>query len=156
MGKEEDRSNLWKWAIPTGLVVILLFSFATYQWIIPRTELEIRTVYHEAPGGGGTGGMINLNVLLTNWGNREVEDLDCTAVIRETGGSEMGRGIIEGESLLRKDNVEIVIQFVGSQFNTYDIELSIRFGCTGNTYINEFSYSTFEDQMNIVFVDTAG
>ncbi|MGA1822919.1 MAG: hypothetical protein ACMUIG_10380 [Thermoplasmatota archaeon] len=154
MDRVEDIRNLWKWVLPAGLVVILVLGFSAYQWIIPRTELEVRTVYHEAPGGGGTGGLINLNVLLTNWGNREIEDLDCTAVIREMDGSEMGRGVVEGESLSRKDNVEIIIQFVGSQYNTYSVDMSVRFECSGSTYFRELNYKTHEDQMNLVFVDT--
>ena len=74
----KDWNDRLTWLVPLAVLILVLLSFGTYQWIIPRTDLEVRTVYHEAPGGGGTGGTVNINVLLTNLGNREIGSLECS------------------------------------------------------------------------------
>lgn len=134
--------------------MVVLVAFAAYSYVIPRTELEVRTVYHESPGGGGTGGVINVNILLTNRGNRGLTGLDCSVNVVEANGTEMTRGGIEGGSLLSRDNTEIRLSFIGSHYSTYMIIVVVVFGSMGNTITAEIEHSTIEDSMNLVFVDT--
>lgn len=142
-----------KWLVPLIVLGILLLAFLTYQWIIPRTNLEIRTVYHESPGGGGTGGSINLNVLLTNWGNRKLGSLDCFVRIYDDHGREVARNDIDDMSLSRGDNAEIRIAFIGSQYIDYTIDIDVSFSSTGDNYSRDIEHRTVEDQMNLVFVN---
>ncbi|MGA1848776.1 MAG: hypothetical protein ACMUHB_05485 [Thermoplasmatota archaeon] len=151
--ESNGQDRRWMWALPFAILAVILLSFATYQWAIPRTNLEIRTVYHESPGGGGTGGTLNVNVLFTNKGNREIEDLGSTITV-----TELGRGIRERYSLDPSNigtgkNIEVKIAFIGSQYETYLISVSVSFVCTGDSHAQTLEYQTVEDVMNLVFVE---
>jgi hypothetical protein len=148
-----NSDNKWMWALPLGVLLVILLSFATYQWIIPRTDLEVRTVYHEAPGGGGTGGTININVLFTNLGNRDVSSLECDVTVTIKGDGVVTRHSSGPETLSMDDNVEIKITHIGSHYVTYLIDLDISFECSGDSYSNTMNYETIEDTMNLVFVE---
>ena len=154
--REKGSWRIKKWVVPLVILLILLISFATYQWIIPRTDLEIRSVYHESPGGGGTGGAINYNVLITNWGNRKVEDLSCSVRIVNSTGGVVASDSVQDISLSRKENVELKLHFIGDQFSRFRMYTHMIFDCGGDTYIEDFDHSTHEDQMNLVFVDNIG
>jgi len=136
--------------------LVVLVAFTTYQYVVPRTRLEVRTVYHESPGGGGTGGVINVNVLMTNRGNREVTGLDCSVYVQGANSSEMTRGGIEDETLRSRDNMEIRLSFIGSHYSTYRIVVQLVFGSMGDTIGREIMHSTREDSMNLVYVDSIG
>jgi len=144
------------WFIPVGLLVVLLVSLSLYLWIIPRTELEVRTVYHESPGGGGTGGVMNVNVLLTNMGNREVSSLTCNVVVMSDGSTVHGRSEGGSISLSRMEVAEISMHFTGSQYEEYTITVSLSFNCCGNTEVEDLEFTTSEDEMNLVFVEKVG
>ncbi len=150
---EKDGHSKMRWLVPLGVVVIVLLGFIIYQWVIPRTNLEIRTVYHESPGGGGTGGVINLNVLLTNWGNREVSDLDCMVIVHDSNGQEVARNILDDMTLSRSENAEMKLTFIGSQYLLYNISIDIDFRSNGNSHDRFIEHETEEEQMNLVFVD---
>jgi hypothetical protein len=132
---------------------VILLGFATYQWVIPRTDLEVRTVYHEAPGGGGTGGTININVLLTNLGNRQVGSLECDVVVSVEGSGIVARHSLGPETLGQGENVEIKIAHIGSHYDTYILDIDLSFDCSGNSLSKDLSYETEEDVMNLVFVE---
>jgi len=150
---EEEKTNRWMWVVPLVVLVVILTLFASYQWIIPRTDLEVRTVYHEAPGGGGTGGTININILLTNLGNRDVSSLDCHATIYIKGGGVVTRHSIVDEVLTQGENVEIKLVHIGSQYETYRLDIDVSFDSVGNSHLENLEYETREDLMNMVFVE---
>lgn len=145
--------NKWMWMLPLGVLLVIILSFATYQWIIPRTDLEVRTVYHEAPGGGGTGGTININVLFTNLGNREVRSLECDVSISILDEGVVTRHSSGPDTLSSDENIEIKITHTGSHYVTYVIDLEVSFECSGDSHSRTMSYQTVEDTMNIVFVE---
>lgn len=147
----DDRR--WMWALPFTVLAVILLSFATYQWFIPRTNLEIRTVYHESPGGGGTGGTLNVNVLFTNKGNREINDLKATITITEVGQGIRERYSLDPRGVDTRKNVEVKITFIGSQYETYRISVEVSFECKGNSYAETLEYVTIEDVMNLVYVE---
>jgi hypothetical protein len=148
-----EKGKKRKWLVPVIAIAVVLLLFASYQWIIPRTNLEIRTVYHESPGGGGTGGVININILLINKGNRRIDDLDCMVIVRETGGREVGRNNLESMDLSRGTNAEIKLNVIGSQYRGYRISIDLSFEEFRGRETVTLEHSTTEDQMNLVFVD---
>jgi hypothetical protein len=151
MNGGEDRR--WMWALPFAVLAVILLSFATYQWAIPRTNLEIRTVYHESPGGGGTGGTMNVNVLFTNKGNRDIDDLRSTITVIEVGRGIRERYSLDPSRITTGRNIEVKITFIGSQYETYRISAVVYFECTGDSYTETFEYETVEDVMNLVYVE---
>ncbi len=151
-GSRENR----KWMIPLIVLLLILAGVVSYQWLIPRTDLEVRTVYHEATGGGGTGGLIHVNILLTNWGNREIRDLYCRYTVTIVNGSEMAHHESSSMILQRKENAELKLDFVGSQYWEYLIEIEISFRGSSGKISKDFGYHTVEDTMNIVFIERIG
>ena len=145
-----------KWMIPLIVLLLILAGVVSYQWLIPRTDLEVRTVYHEATGGGGTGGLIHVNILLTNWGNREISDLHCRYTVSIVNGSEMAHHESSSMILQRKDNAELKLDFVGSQYWEYLIEIQISFTGSSGKVSKDLAYNTFEETMNIVFIERIG
>jgi hypothetical protein len=145
-----------RWAVPSAVIVLVIISIISYQFIVPRTSLEVRTVYHESPGGGGTGGIINVNVLLSNRGNRDLTDIACTVLVRDGSGSVLSRDGLEGTSLRSRDNTELRLSFVGNHYSTYTITLTIELVSMGDTLAREIVHTTREDSMNLVFVDRLG
>ena len=150
---KESIDTKWMWALPLVVLLIILLSFASYQWLIPRTNLEVRTVYHEAPGGGGTGGTININVLLTNLGNREISSLKCDVIFSIQGGGIVQRHSMGPESLVQNENIEIKVSYIGSHYDTYLIGIDVSFDCSGDSHSKSLNYETKEDAMNLVFVE---
>ncbi|MGA1865864.1 MAG: hypothetical protein ACMUFK_00185 [Thermoplasmatota archaeon] len=150
----------WKkkmpWMAPLVVLIFLLISFGMYQWVIPRTDLEVRTVYHEALGGGGTGGTVNVNILLSNLGNRNVRSLECSVSVSLKDGGSVGRHDSGPSNLAAGENIEIRITSIGSHYETYLIDLDVRFECSGNTHLRSLSYETREDTMTLVFVENLG
>ena len=110
-GSVRERYGNRIWLVPLLSLLVLLIAFATYEWVIPRTNLEIETVYHEGIVGGGTGGSINVNVILANEGNREIEDLNCRILIREKYGVLITEKVVEGIALGKGENTEVKIHF---------------------------------------------
>jgi len=150
---KEEWNERAVWLVPVVVTMVLLVSFGMYQWVIPRTDLEVRTVYHEAPGGGGTGGTIHFNVLLSNLGNREIGSLDCSVLVQLKGGGKVASHETGPEALVPGDNMEIKITYIGSQYETYLIKIDVRFDCLGDTHTQTLDYETKEDLMNMVFVE---
>lgn len=152
MGEENGHTRK-RWLVPVIVILIVFFGFSLYQWVIPRTNLEIRSLYHESPAGGGTGGSINLNVLFTNWGNREITEFSGMIIVRDHKGIEVARNSVDGMVLSRGDNAEVKLSFIGSQYKEYSIHLDVEFSCSGSTHERTIEHVTIEDQMNLVFVD---
>ncbi|MFW3146285.1 MAG: hypothetical protein ACMUIE_05690 [Thermoplasmatota archaeon] len=150
---DAPNSNRWKWVLPFVVLIVILVVFSMYQWVIPRTDLEVRTVYHEAPGGGGTGGGININILMTNKGNRDIEELTCFARVRDQEGEVVAFREVESLFMESRENVELKLHFVGSQYETYRISLDLDFSSVGRQYSRDLTYTTVEDTMNLVFVE---
>ncbi|MEA3559719.1 MAG: hypothetical protein U9R75_10740 [Candidatus Thermoplasmatota archaeon] len=143
----------WKWGLPFVVIAMILFTFSMYQWIIPRTDLEVRTVYHEAPGGGGTGGTININVLLTNQGNRDIDDLECIVWVRSGEGEVLSFKEVKNVFLGSRENTEMKLVIVGSHYSVYKIAVELLFHSVGSDHSRDLDYSTSEDAMNLVFVE---
>ena len=139
--------------VPFAVAILVLLAVGGYTFVIPRSALEVRTVYHETPGGGGTGGIINVNVLLTNKGNRQIEGLKCQASVMGPGGRIMDMTSAEGLSISPGNNAELKMVFTGSQYDDYDIEVHLRYDCRGQTHIHDLAHTTSEDEMNLVYVD---
>jgi hypothetical protein len=150
---DRNTDTKWMWIVPMAVLLVILLGFASYQWLIPRTDLEVRTVYHEAPGGGGTGGTINVNVLLTNMGNRDVSTLKCDVIVMLEGGGSVARHSLGPESLGQGENVEIKMPYIGSQYDNYLIDIEVSFDSSGDSHYKSLNYQTEEDVMNIVFVE---
>ena len=141
------------YAVPAIIVLTLLVGSGLFIYIIPRTDLSVRTVYHETPGGGGTGGVINVNVLLKNSGNTDIEDLSIDVKVLNSTGRYMSGQIGRDVAISPGRCAELKINFVGSQYDTYAISIHLRFESRSGTTIANLDHVTREDEMNLVFID---
>jgi len=136
--------------VPFAVLAVILVTAGTVIYVVPRTDLRVRIVYHETPGGGGTGGIMNINVVLDNRGNRDISGLDCgVSVTRD--GRPVSADSVADVSLPPGDIAEVRLVIIGSQYYTYSIISHIRFECRGQTYMADLSCVTVEDEMNQVF-----
>jgi hypothetical protein len=144
------------YAIPAVIVLVLLIGAGVYLYVIPRSGLSVRTIYHETPGGGGTGGVINVNIVMENTGNQGVDGLSFEIGIKNSTGAYMTGRSGQDLSIPPGKNAEIKLNFVGSQYDTYEIKIHIRFDSGGDTTISDLLHRTVEDEMNLVFEDDLG
>ena len=135
------------------IVVIILVANALYMFIIPRVNLEIITLYNEGIGGGGTGGMININTKLKNSGTVSIEDIDITIIVMNETNVQRDELESTGITLSPSEDHELKLNFIGNHYLTYFIFVDVTFYASGDEYTKSYSYKTYEDPMNIKFED---
>jgi hypothetical protein len=135
-----------------ALVALLAGGFLIYYYVYPRVDLEIKTLYHERIGGGSTGGGINVNIQLTNKGTVDIEGLGITVnIINETDSLMKSESLSMGD-IEPHDVQEAAMDFIGNHLETYYITISVKFSSNGEAFAKDYSYKTYEESMNIVFV----
>lgn len=139
-------------AIVLAIVVLVIGAILIYYYVYPRVDLEIKTLYHERIGGGGTGGGININILFSDKGTTDIEGLSIVMnVINQTDALMIRESLAVGD-INPHEAQEASVDFVGNHLETYYITLSVRFSSDGESFAKDYSYKTYEDSMNIVFV----
>jgi flagellar basal body-associated protein FliL len=145
-----------KKAIIVGVIVIaiiILLANVLYLFVLPRVNLEIITVYNEGVGGGGTGGMININTKLKNIGTVKIDDLTITVTVFNSTDHQMDKLVSPDNQISPSNDREIKINFIGNHYETYYIEVELSFYSNQKNYDDDYSYKTYEDSMNIKFED---
>ncbi len=135
------------------IVIIILLANALYFFVLPRVNLEIITVYNEGIGGGGTGGMININTKLENIGTLKLDDLTITITVLNSTKYQMDRLVTSNIQISPSNDKEIKLNFIGNHYETYYIELELSFYSNQDDYKKSYSYVTHEDPMNIKYED---
>ena len=139
-------------AIVLAILVIVIGAILVYYYVYPRVDLEIKTLYHERIGGGSTGGGININILFSNKGTTTIEGLSIVMnVINQTDALMKRESLTVGDIEPHKAQ-EASLNFIGNHLETYYITLSVRFSSDGEAFSKDYSYKTYEEAMNIVFV----
>ena len=116
-------------------------------------NLEIITVYNEGIGGGGTGGLININTKLKNVGTVSIDELVITITTLNSSNYQMHRLISPDNYLSPSEDHEVRQNFIGNHYETYYIQINIAFYSNGKNYNKTLSHKTYEDPMNIKFED---
>ena len=135
------------------IVIIIVVANVLYFFVIPRVNLEVITLYNEGIGGGGTGGMININTKLKNSGTVSIEDLEITITIINETNFQRGELESSGLTLSPSEDEELKLNFIGNHYLTYYIFIDLVFYANGDEYTKSYSYKTYEDPMNIKFED---
>ena len=112
----------------------------------------MRLFYHEAPGGGGTGGVINVNVLVTNEGTVNLEDFQLLLEVEDPDGNLMARENYT-TSITPGEEKQPRLVFRGDQHLTYFIRLEVSFTAAGEDYRKTYSYNTHGEAMNQEWVE---
>ncbi len=129
---EFDRRNLM--IIAAVAVAVLVVVAALWFYVIPRTELQVTTVYRE-----GSLNVININVKLENTGTENIEKIiweievrnDTRSFIDETGNiSDIRPG----------GSKQIATYFFGDQWETYEIFVNLSFESKGTVFSEEIRH----------------
>ncbi len=141
--------------IVVTLIVVLLLGMVSvsYNFIIPRTEVEMRTVYHERPGGGGTGGGINVNFFIDNQGTAEINQVKVTLKVFNETMQLMASTNRTYSSVAMKGYREVALAFIGNHYEDYTIQVSCSFRSFGEAYARTYEYRTVEEQMNLHYIE---
>jgi len=135
-----------------ALAVIIIGAVVVYYYVYPRVDLEIKTLYHERIGGGSTGGGINVNVLFSNKGTEDIEGLSLVLTVINQTDQLMKQDSMSVGDIEPHEASEAYVDFIGNHLDTYYITLSVKFSSGGESYSKDYSYKTYEDAMNIVFL----
>ena len=136
------------------ILLILVIAQVSYLYVIPRVTIDLKTVYHEATGGGGSGGLVNLNSKFINSGTVDVNDFKMKVAIFDSNKVLLKNETFEQSLVSPGDSHEIKLITNGNCYETFYIELEIEFNTDNNEYYEKYNYKTHEDAMNIGFEDT--
>jgi hypothetical protein len=140
------------------LIVVLLIVFISaqilYWYVLPRITIDLKTVYHEATGGGGTGGLINVNSKFVNSGTVEVDNFKISITILNSTQIVLVNNTFDQDIVSPGDSHELKLTTNGNCFETFYIILEIQFDMGKNEYSKKYLYETHEDAMNIGFKDS--
>ena len=135
------------------LLLILAIGFVSYTYIIPRVTIDLKTVYHEATAGGGTGGLINLNTKISNTGTVDANDCQVNISIYNSSEELLTAKSFEYSTLSPGEEHELKLISSGNCLETFHFILEVEFEANGNEYYERYNYKTHEDAMNIGFED---
>ncbi len=140
-----------------ALAVILVVGLSLYTYVIPRTDVTIRTIYHEAPGGGGTSGVMNLNVLVSNTGTLKLENFTLTIEVSDREGEVVETEDQDGNvaalyvysrDIAPRDQQQPRVKFRGDQHSTYFFYIEVSFRSGGERFFEVLRYDTKGADMN--------
>jgi hypothetical protein len=136
------------------ILVIFISGQLLYLYVIPRVTMDFKTVYHEATGGGGTGGLINVNTKFINSGTVQVDDFQMTVSVLDAARELLTNGTYEQGIVYPGDSYELKLTTNGNSFEKFYITLEIVFDTEKNEYTKKYLYETHEVAMNIGFEDS--
>ena len=136
------------------ILIMILSAQILYLYVIPRVTIDLKTYYHEATGGGGTGGLINVNSKFLNSGTEEVENFIITVTILNNTKDILVKKTYEQDIVEPKDSEELKLSTNGNAFETFYIIVELEFETQKNQYSKKYLYETHEDTMNIGFEDS--
>ena len=142
-------SNKQKRQMIIVMMVIAVISILviSYIYIIPRTELTVKTIFNENFSG------IAVGCKIKNSGNKDIDDFSIHMEIRNSTKGVMDELNFTRKSIRPGEEFDTTnLQFYGDQFETYTIILEIEFKSDGKSYKDTIKH-TAKDYMNLTWDD---
>ena len=136
------------------IIIIVACAQLLYSYVIPRVTLDLKTTYHEATGGGGTGGLININSKIINSGTVAIDDLIITVSLFNSTKTLLANETYVDSRILPDGNHELKLVANGNCYETFYIRIELQFFAAKTEYYEQYVYTTHEDTMNIGFEDS--
>jgi len=135
------------------VVIIILAGAGLYYLALPRVDVELITIYHEATGGASSSGFINVNLQINNKGTRALEDVNVTISVIQTDTNNVVAGFSDlFYQINRGEFEEPALDFMGDHYQAYNIEVHIEFSAAGKIYDKNYGYDISENSaMNLIF-----
>jgi hypothetical protein len=145
-----------KKTILVGLVIIAIIILAgsgIYYYILPRVEVELTTVYHEATGGASSGGLINVNTQIKNVGTKSLEDINVSLEVTDSESEKIVASYSNSYYKIEiGEKEEPRVEFMGNHYLPYRIHVKIEFSADGKIFSREFTYNTGDKEaMNLIY-----
>lgn len=137
-----------------AIILIIIIAQILYLVAIPRVTIDLKTIYHEATSGGGTGGLINVNSKVINSGTVEVRDFKITLSVLDSNKTLLINDSYSKNILSPGQDYELKLITNGNHLTTFYMILEVQFETSNNEYYEKYMYKTHEDAMNIGFEDT--
>ena len=136
------------------IILIIILAQVLYYYVIPRVTIDARTVYHEATGGGGTGGLINVNSKIENSGTVEARDFQVSVSVYNSTRKLLTNSTYTKSILSPGQSHEVKLSAQGNCYEDFYIIVEIQIQTSGDDYYEKYNYKTYEDAMNIGFEDS--
>jgi hypothetical protein len=134
-------------ALISAAVIIIVALAAVYQYVLPRTDVKVITVFHE-----GSLNVINVNVKVRNDGNGDITDISVTVTVKNATQVFLQK-TFNRSNLAPSSEVEFKPYFYGDQYEIYHITVTISFTSHDVDFAREFSY-TAKDYMTLKFEES--
>ena len=121
---------------------------AVENWFSSRCELNPTT------GGGGTGGLINVNSKIENSGTVEARDFQISVSVYNSTRKLLTNSTFTQDILSPGQSHEVKLSTQGNCYENFYITVEIQFQTSDNDYYEKYNYETHEDAMNIGFEDS--
>jgi hypothetical protein len=131
-----------KFIIISIIIILIIFISAQllYLYVIPRVTIDLKTNYHEATGGGGTGGLINVNSKFINSGTVDVENFIITVTVLNKTKDILVKKTYEQDIVEPKDNYELKLVTNGNSYETFYVIVELEFETDDNDYSKKYLY----------------
>jgi len=128
-----------------GFVIFLLLS-ASYLYVFPRTEVEVKTAYHQSFSGN------YLQVRITNAGTHDVNDVELEISVWKEE-TLINSTIHEIELLGKRESIKLPeMRYYSEAQLSYTAIISLTFTVDGAVQHSVWSY-TIEDYANLFWED---
>jgi hypothetical protein len=152
--KGKVRGKKGVFVVVITIILVFIIAQVLYYYVIPRVNIDLKTVYHEATGGGGTGGLINVNTKVVNSGTVEARDFQMTLSVYNSTEVLLINKTYSNDILSPGKEYELKVVTNGNSYEDFYITLEVEFTTSDNDYFERYNYKTYEDPMNIDFEDS--
>ncbi len=143
MNSVEQRKIIAKFAV---IIVAVLLVLLCYSYFLPRTEVEIDTVYHSSYSG------LFVQSKISNTGTKEITDLKVKLVVWNS--TDLLQSDIHYPGVLNaKQSVKLpVLIFDGPHADSYELIISMEFNSEEGKQILNYNYK-IADYGNLAWHD---
>tara|TARA_B100001250_G_scaffold412206_1_gene442811 strand:- start:1002 stop:1448 length:447 start_codon:yes stop_codon:yes gene_type:complete len=143
MNSVEQRKIVAKFAV---IIVAVLLVLLCYSYFLPRTEVEIDTVYHSSYSG------LFVQSKVSNTGTKEITDLKIKLAVWNSTDLLQSETHYPG-ALNAKQSVKLpVLIFDGPHADSYELIISMEFNSDGGKQILNYNYK-IADYGNLAWHD---
>lgn len=126
------RGKVWIGVIIA--VILVLGSLLSYNYIIPRVELDVKLMCIEAPLG-----VTNVVILFRNEGTVDLSDVNVTLGIRDEAGRLKADEAGLFDEIGKGSRTEMKLNFSGDQYLDHVLTLNITFYGEGKRYCERWT-----------------
>ncbi|MDP6157062.1 MAG: hypothetical protein QGH39_02410 [Candidatus Thermoplasmatota archaeon] len=143
----QGRKAVWIFVIIT--VLLIINGLIGYHYVLPRVQLDVKVIYHEEVAGN-----IQVNVRLTNSGNKIITNLEVSLDFVDEKGKDLGNRHELFQSIESGIEKNIHLNSSGDPNIDHTINLVLTFSAGENEYSGNWTLEDSKGYMNVAFEKT--